>query len=117
MQLDAPLVCTVPWSVVCGLWCDCGLSVGPGMVGTLRVDDGSDKPFHVEAPGGAKWWYSADVSSSVNEGMVWDLVPAVRLWGVVWLCPCVSGTSASLGMAHTLLPQNHARCTTLQGYA
>ena len=61
MQLDAPLVCTVPWSVVCGLWCDCGLSVGPGMVGTLRVDDGSDKPFHVEAPGGAKWWYSADV--------------------------------------------------------
>ena len=32
----------------------------PGEVGTVRVDDGSSKPFHVEAADGRKWWYDAD---------------------------------------------------------
>ncbi len=36
-----------------------------GMVGTLLVDDGSDKPFHVEAPNAVKWWYSAEVHTTV----------------------------------------------------
>jgi hypothetical protein len=29
----------------------------PGDIGTLRTDDGSSKPFHVEASDGRKWWY------------------------------------------------------------
>ncbi len=29
----------------------------PGDIGTLRTDDGSGKPFHVEASDGRKWWY------------------------------------------------------------
>jgi hypothetical protein len=29
----------------------------PGEVGTVRTDDGSSKPFHVEAADGRKWWY------------------------------------------------------------
>ncbi len=29
----------------------------PGEIGTLRTDDGSGKPFHVEASDGRKWWY------------------------------------------------------------
>jgi hypothetical protein len=29
----------------------------PGDVGTLCTDDGSSKPFHVEASDGRKWWY------------------------------------------------------------
>ena len=30
-----------------------------GDIGTVRTDDGSSKPFHVEASDGRKWWYEA----------------------------------------------------------
>ncbi len=29
----------------------------PGVVGTLVEEDGSGKPYRVEAPNGKKWWY------------------------------------------------------------
>jgi hypothetical protein len=29
----------------------------PGVVGTLVEEDGSGKPYLVEAPNGKKWWY------------------------------------------------------------
>jgi hypothetical protein len=31
-----------------------------GEFGTLRKDDGSGKPFQVEASGGRTWWYRED---------------------------------------------------------
>ena len=47
------------------------------------MDDGSDKPFHVEAPDGRKWWYQADVSVAVQSQAVWRVLHFAGLVGVV----------------------------------
>ncbi len=40
----------------------------PGEIGTLRTDDGSGKPFHVEASDGRKWWYDEKAIELVGGG-------------------------------------------------
>ena len=56
---------------------DVGFRLKVGEVGTLRTDDGSSKPFHVEASEGKKWWYDEKAIELADPGAA-PVAEAVR---------------------------------------
>jgi hypothetical protein len=51
----------------------------PGEVGTVRTDDGTSRPFHVEGMGGKMWWYDADALELAEDGASAAIAPVSDL--------------------------------------
>ena len=53
----------------------------PGVVGTLVEEDGSGKPYRVEAPNGKEWWYEKGALQAAQVRCCVDGAPCAWLEG------------------------------------